>query len=70
MKKMKPETAGTTIIGSRKKSVSEPAAAELLQEQQREREADQELDADGDAAMNHTVSHIACQKLPLVSASQ
>ena len=44
MKKMKPVTAGTTIIGSRKKTISEAASSEVLEEQQREREAESELD--------------------------
>ena len=44
MKKMKPETAGTTIIGSRKNTVDQAAAAEALQQEQREREAEEELD--------------------------
>ena len=42
---MKPVTAGTTIIGSRKTTVRTLAAAEALQEEQRERESDCELDA-------------------------
>ena len=48
MKKMKPETAGTTIIGSRKNTVTRPAPPERLQQEQREREAEHELDCHGD----------------------
>ncbi len=66
---MKPATAGTTIIGSRKNDGQEATAPELAQEEEREDEAERELDADRDHGEDDGAPDGA-QKPPLESASQ
>ena len=69
MKKMKPETAGTTIIGSRKNRVRGPRPRNSFRK--RSARANPTTNSAPTATLvNQNVSHIACQKLPLESASQ
>ena len=69
MKKMKPETAGTTIIGSRKKRVRMPRPRNSSRNSSASSEAEGELEPDGHDR-KRAVRHIALQKGSLVSASQ
>ena len=46
--KMKPETAGTTIIGSRKYTITSPRPLKSLTQQHREDEAEHALDDGAD----------------------
>ena len=57
MKKMKPETAGTTIIGSRKKTVSRPRPRNSFRNSRASAKPSQELDADGDDGEPHSQPH-------------
>ncbi len=66
---MKPATAGTTIIGSRKTTVSRLRPRNSFRKSRAQREAEHELDATA-STVTTTVRQIACQNAPPLSASQ
>ena len=69
MKKMKPETAGTTIIGRRKNTVTKPRPRKLLSRSNASPNPRTNSTATHTTVMS-TVRHIAPQNAVDVSASQ
>ena len=69
MKKMKPETAGTTIIGSRKNTVTRPRPRNVFNRSSASAKPSANSTATHDDR-DQTVRHIASQNPTLVSASQ
>ena len=69
MKNTKPETAGTTIIGSRKNRVSTPRPGNCLRKSIASPKPIMNSIPTA-TTMKRTVRHIAAQKVPSFSASQ